>query len=190
MEREGHDSRDSSTAQAELYRELAKRLAAQGFELRRYRSPRELSSNTRGLSAVMGALAASAEPLSPGDLARKTGVTDARIANALRALEAKGLIARKPSVTDRRRVEVTLTERGRAFVHGHTEGVERFIADFLAELGEGDARDLVRVLDRVLDVLRERKERSDAAAPHAQAPFGHGTPWGQPWDHEPWDGRP
>ena len=189
MEQGNHDTQGRAAAQAELYRELAKRLARQGFELRRYRPSRELSSNTGGLAAVMGVLATSADPLSPGDLARKTGVTDARIANALRALEAKGLVVRRPSATDRRRVEVTLTERGRAFADGHTEGMERFIADFLAELGEDDARDLVRVLDRVLDVLRERQERSHAAGPHAQAPSGHGAPWGQPWDHEPWDGR-
>ena len=161
----------------DLYRELAKRLARQGVELGRLRPAHELSASTRGLPAVMGALVEAPGPLSPGELARKTGVTDARIANALRVLEARGLVRRSPSPVDRRRVEVTLTDLGRAFVHDHTLAAERLIADFLSELGEDDARDLVRLLDRVLEVLHGRRERGDAMAQPRPASASGGRSW-------------
>ena len=161
----------------DLYRELAKRLARQGVELGRLRPAHELSASTRGLPAVMGALVEASGPLSPGELARKTGVTDARIANALRVLEARGLVRRSPSPVDRRRVEVTLTDLGRAFVHDHTLAAERLIADFLSELGEDDARDLVRLLDRVLEVLHGRRERGDAMVPPRPASASGGRSW-------------
>lgn len=161
----------------DLYRELAKRLARQGVELGRLRPAHELSASTRGLPAVMGALVEASGPLSPSELARKTGVTDARIANALRVLEARGFVVRSPSPVDRRRVEVTLTDLGRAFVHDHTLAAERLIADFLSELGEDDARDLVRLLDRVLEVLHGRRERGDAMVPPRPASASGGRSW-------------
>ena len=161
----------------DLYRELARRLARQGVELGRLRPAHELSASTRGLPAVMGALVEAPGPLSPGELARKTGVTDARIANALRVLEARGLVCRSPSPVDRRRVEVTLTDLGRAFVRDHTLAAERLIAGFLSELGEEDAQDLVRVLDRVLDVLHGRSERGDAMAQPRPASASVGRSW-------------
>ena len=162
----------AGSPQSDGYLALARRLALQGFELGRLRPPHELSASTRGLPAVMGALAAATGPLSPGELARKTGVTDARIANALRRLEEKGLVERRPSSVDRRRVEVLLTPEGRAFIREHTQEADLFVAAFLRELGPDDARDLVRLLDRVIEVLRARKERGAMATPpHSATPF-------------------
>ena len=96
---------DSSQASAELH-ELARRLMRQACELGSFKSAYEVSASARGLPAIMRVLMEADGPVSPGELARRTGVTDARIANALRALEqlrAAGSrlsgMARRPSAS-------------------------------------------------------------------------------------------
>ena len=63
-----------------------------------------------GEMAVMRALMLAGGSLTPGELADRAWVSSARIANILRALEAKGWIEREHSKTDRRRVHVTVTD--------------------------------------------------------------------------------
>ena len=161
--------KEASTAEEpdahDEFRALARRLTAQGFELSTLRPHYEATSSLRGMPAVMRVLMEEGGPVSPGEIARRTGVTDARIANALRALEERGLVERHPSEHDRRRVEVSLTDAGRESVRDHARGAARFVTGFLVELGLDDARDLVRLLDRMLEVIRARRARGEVPEP-------------------------
>lgn len=139
------------------YEELARELMRRGFQLARLRPAHELESSTRGLPAVMQSLARAAGPLSPGEIARATHVTDARVANALRVLESRGLVERRASSKDRRRVEVSLTERGRENIRNREREGVRFMVSFLRDLGADDARDLTRLLGRVVEVVERRR---------------------------------
>ncbi len=65
-----------------------------------------------GEMAVMRALMLAGGSLTPSELANRAWVSSARIANILRALEAKGWVEREHSKTDRRRVHVTVTDKG------------------------------------------------------------------------------
>ena len=88
----------------------------------------------------------------------------------LRALEERGLVTRTASAKDKRRVVVTITDAGRVAADKiRDEGVE-MVADFLRELGEEDARDLVRVINRVAEVMeaRKREGRQVHITPSAQ----------------------
>lgn len=64
----------------------------------------------RGEHGVIHALACSASPLTPSELATLGHLSSARVANVLRSLEEKGLVTREHSQADRRRVTVSLTE--------------------------------------------------------------------------------
>lgn len=66
-----------------------------------------------GEMAVMRALMLAGGSLTPSELADRAWVSSARIANILRALETKGWVEREHSKTDRRRVHVTVTDKGR-----------------------------------------------------------------------------
>lgn len=162
------------------YEALAHELMRQGFKLARLRPAHELESSSRGLPAVMQALACADGPLSPGEIARATHVTDARVANALRVLESRGLVERRASTRDRRRVEVSLTEAGRADIAVREREGVRFMAEFLREMGEDDARDLLRVLSRVVEVVERRRSRGEGLGDFApcvvhddDSPAGH-----------------
>lgn len=101
-----------------------------------------------GEMAVMRALMLAGGSLTPSELADRAWVSSARIANILRALEAKGWIVREHSTTDRRRVHVTVTDKGRQGVETKRRELEDRTAAFLEQLGEADTQEMVRLLRR------------------------------------------
>ena len=153
-----NDEREARGAENDGYREWTRELLRFGNDIGRMRPAPELSSNMRGMPMVMRALLVAKAPMSPSELARAAGVTDARIANILRTLEQKGLVTRTPAEHDRRRVEVSVTEKGREVSRRHFDEALVMVEDFLREMGEQDARDFVRVVGRVRDVMATRRE--------------------------------
>ena len=162
----------SATPEPDEFHALARELMAQGCRFARFRPQHDVSASTRGLPAIMRVLLEADGPVSPGELARRTGVSDARVANALRTLEERGFVERRAAREDRRRVEVTLAEAGREDIARHSSEAERHVADLLREMGPDDARDLVRVFGRALEVMaRRRREGRQMVPPPPEASF-------------------
>lgn len=165
-------SQNASEREAEAYLGYAGQLAHLFGEMGRLRASDRLNKNMRGLPAVMRVLAMADGPISPSEIASRTGVSDARVANALRTLEERGFVERRQSEGDRRRVEVVLTAEGFAQDERmRSEGLEH-MAEFLAELGEEDCRELIRLVGRVEKVMERRKEQGRMIRPPED-------PWGQ-----------
>ena len=155
MSAEGQGTSAESPAGA--FEAYADQLIHAGFLMSRLRSGRGIDQKLRGMPVVLRELLAAGGELSPGELANRMGVSDARVANILRSLEERGLVTRAGATKDRRRVVVTITDAGRVAADKiRDEGVE-MVAEFLKELGEEDAQDLVRVVNRVVEVMEARK---------------------------------
>jgi DNA-binding MarR family transcriptional regulator len=75
------------------------------------------------------------EPDSQQQAAQRLGIDRTSMVTRLDVLEAKGLVARHPHATDRRRNVVELTEAGREAVRLGNAASERAEAELLAELG-------------------------------------------------------
>jgi DNA-binding MarR family transcriptional regulator len=88
-------------------------------------------------------------PLS-GELAEKCGLSTGRVANLLRQLEGKGLVARRHDESDRRKTYVQLTDAGRAEALHQLDVIRQARSALLAYLGESDADEFVRLLERCL----------------------------------------
>lgn len=90
-----------------------------------------------------------------GDLADALNLTSGRIANILRQLERKNYVMRTNGRVDRRKVYVALTEEGKK----HTKQVyEQILAKYqklIDEIGEDDAKELLRLNKEVLEKLSE-----------------------------------
>lgn len=160
----------SAESPAGAFKAYADQLIHAGFLMSRLRSGRGIDQKLRGMPVVLRELIIAGGELSPGELAKRMGVSDARVANILRSLEERGLVTRAGAAKDKRRVVVTITDAGRIAADKiRDEGVE-MVADFLKELGEEDARDLVRVINRVAEVMeaRKREGRQVHIAPSAQ----------------------
>lgn len=127
-----------------------------------HRISRSADKALGGEMAVMRALMLAGGSLTPSELADRAWVSSARIANILRALEAKGWVEREHSKTDRRRVHVTVTEKGRQDLEIKRREFEDRAAVFLEQLGEADTNELVRLLRRTNQIIDHNQERRDA----------------------------
>ena len=154
---------ETNDSYVELSRELFEQLA----HMRRGMHPSTRNS-MRGEMAVIRALhlaavAGEADP-TPSQIAESSHLSPARVANVLRSLEEKGLVTREHSQADRRRVTVSLTEAGRAEDKRHKAEFEELASDFLAQLGEKDTREMLRILRRVnqtIDGNRAARQATD-----------------------------
>lgn len=71
----------------------------------------------------------------------------------LKTLEEKEYIIRIPSRTDRRTVYVTLTEKGQEKNIEMKDQVDEYMTQILSGLGKEDTRELLRLMDRLYDVV-------------------------------------
>lgn len=89
----------------------------------------------------------------PSELSRRMGVSSARIAALLKHLEQKGFILRRADEHDERRVNVSLTDAGRELIRERRRRAIDRVAAALRSLGEDDAREYVRLQQKMLDAL-------------------------------------
>ena len=101
----------------------------------------------------------------PGDLVKELGISFGRITNILKVLERKGYIQKCHDRIDRRRVYVSLSDEGEAYISGkYQEAVNYFIRLF-EQLGEEDVTEYYRITLRIHEIcerqMRERQEKTD-----------------------------
>lgn len=109
---------------------------------------------TRGeINALMmlSMMEARDEIVRPGMLAACSHATPGAVSQTLKSLEEKGLIVRRRGEGDSRSVTISLTNAGREFEkEGRRLHDERFM-HMLEFLGEDDAREFVRIVNRMLE---------------------------------------
>lgn len=99
-------------------------------------------------------------PLTPAELAERTGVTRATITGLVDTLEAAGYVTRKPHPNDRRMMSVGLTKKGDKLLATIMPEHFRRMAWLMGPLSEGERKEFVRLL---LKVLERAAEEPDAA---------------------------
>lgn len=156
----------SHEAQGGEWSALARDLMTQTRRLRMYGKGAMRRWDGRGRVGVLHVLHHSDGTLTAGELARACHVTSARMAQTLNQLEADGLVTRTPSKTDRRRTIVRMTDAGEAELRSYFDGVTRFAAGLLRELGEKDSHELVRILGKLADVLRDASDGAEGGDAH------------------------
>ena len=97
-----------------------------------------------GEMAVMRALMRAGGSLTPSELADRAWVE------------------REHSKTDRRRVHVTVTDKGFQVIEIKRREFEDRTAAFLEQLGETDTQEMVRLLRRANEIIDRNQERRDA----------------------------
>ncbi len=131
--------------------------------------PKRYGSYTKGEMLILGYLYDKAEPVQPGELSGVMEATSARVAAALRRLEAKGQIARTLDAADRRRVLVRITPTGRSLVEARRREVHDYFDEILRRLGEDDVNEGMRLLDRITEIAEALE---DEYAPNAEQKGG------------------
>lgn len=79
-------------------------------------APLRLAGLSRAEFDILGTLRREDRELTPGRLARETFASGAAVTKRLRALESRGLVARRPDDRDRRVAHLSLTDAGREVI--------------------------------------------------------------------------
>lgn len=97
------------------------------------------------------------EPVRMSEVAKSIGVTLATLTVACDKLEAKELVRRVRSSTDRRVVNITLTPKGRTAYEHHKAFHERMIASMMETLSPEQAAVLAQSLEKLQDFFRREE---------------------------------
>lgn len=94
-----------------------------------------------------------------GDIAKAFGLSFSRTTNVLNVLERKGYIHRRHDERDKRKVYVSLTEAGKAYIiQKHAEILEHY-KTVAENLGEKDAMEYIRISHRIDEIYRKMRDR-------------------------------
>ncbi|MDO4286146.1 MAG: winged helix DNA-binding protein [Eubacteriales bacterium] len=114
--------------------------------------------SSRGEDQVLLLLYSRRTPACAGDFAACLGLTSGRVANLLKQLERKEYIMRTSDPGDRRRVQISLTEKGNAYA---SETYEKTLRDYkwlLTRLGDKDSQEFMHVLKLGVTLLGQHEE--------------------------------
>lgn len=95
------------------------------------------------------------KPLTPAELADRTGVTRATITGLVDTLERAGLVTRTPHPDDRRMMSVSLTKRGEKLLAQIMPEHFRRMAWLMGPLSESERKIFLRLLTKVMQRAAE-----------------------------------
>ncbi len=90
-----------------------------------------------------------------GELARREGITQPSMSQAIKKLVAEGLVAREPSPDDARAFDLTITDAGRAEVRAYREDSVHALVPEFRDLSPDDVETLIKAAE-ILPVLTAR----------------------------------
>ena len=89
------------------------------------------------------------------DIMGNVFITKSAVSQTLSVLEKNGLITRETDLADRRRVAVSLTQKGKAAVQKAQEEMEGFLQVNFERFGEENIRKMTEYITGFADVLQE-----------------------------------
>lgn len=141
------------------YSKLADDLMMKMLQFKKKRS-KILSPIMPGDVVTLDFLTRQKEAVTPGEISEKMDMSTAHVAKLLGSLERQGFVERNVDPADRRRVHVTATEEGRALMTAHRAEICADTTRLLSQLGEHDAQEFLRILDRIIEISK-REDMDD-----------------------------
>ncbi|MGX7205381.1 MarR family winged helix-turn-helix transcriptional regulator [Enterococcus pingfangensis] len=100
----------------------------------------KIEKSSKGANIVIKVLDRLGEPTNPKYLAEALNLSTARIAAVLGNLEKRGLIIRTMDPDDRRRINVSLTERGKKVAKAEKQEMRNKVVRVFELMGEEDTK--------------------------------------------------
>lgn len=110
---------------------------------------------------IIGGLALGDGGVPIGQLVREIGVTKQAAGQLVDALVLRGYLDRQTDPEDRRKLIVTLTERGRAAAEAQAAGRDRVDTELLACVGQDDISAARRTLGALIEIGKRDREREE-----------------------------
>lgn len=116
--------------------------------------PASLSEFARGELAVLVYLTEGNNGVSAFEISRRFQINTSRVAAILNSLCKKGYVIRKTHPQDKRKICVYYTEEGRSVAENRRREILDNISGFLMRLGEADAREHIRIMKRISELVQ------------------------------------
>ncbi len=139
------------------YNELAEEFLLKMQVLRKAAPHRNINEALQGESFVLRFIHCHNGDVLPSEISNEMEVSSARVAAALNSLENKGLITRQIDLSDRRKILVRLTDKGKEVAERHQREVIADTANLLQQMGEQDAKEYVRLIGRLGEIAPPQK---------------------------------
>ncbi len=110
---------------------------------------------------VLGGLAMGANDIPLGQLIKELRISKQAAGQLVDALVLRGYLARLPDADDRRKLTVSLTERGRAAAALQAGAREKIDAELTARVGAEGVRQARRALGALIDIGRAAEPAED-----------------------------
>lgn len=137
------------------YEILAREFLERTHQFRRKHQQKTIDETLRGENFLILYVMNRGGSVLPREISAAMNISSARVAAALNSLESKGLVTRRIDPGDRRRILVDVTPEGRQLACQHQEEALTKVAEMLEKLGESDARELVRIMGRLVEVMSD-----------------------------------
>ncbi len=118
------------------------------------------------------------EPLAPSTIAARLMVTTGSMTSLLDTLERRGLVRRQPHPSDRRQLQVYLTDEGQTLVDTFLPEIVTVQTEIVAGMSEADRAAAVDLSERLAEAVTtvDVVEAASRAAPRVKrSPGGKGT---------------
>jgi DNA-binding MarR family transcriptional regulator len=119
---------------------------------RRFKPQQKINESMHGEAFALHHIAKSGDKIIPSEISEAMGISGARIAATLNSLENKGYITRQIDPSDRRRILVTLTDKGREQENEYRRQLTETIEKMLRQLGEEDAKEYIRITRKMAEL--------------------------------------
>ncbi len=149
---------DVKTLAAEMLQKTRMLMKANG--------PKQIGAMLHGEMFIMHYILQKNDDVLPSEIAAAMGVSTARVAMALKSMEKKGVIERRPDQTDRRKVRVSITEYGKSLIRERHKNLVRKMEQILMELGEADAQEYIRIVTRMIEISKKLNGGSNDECTH------------------------
>ncbi len=118
----------------------------------------------KGEGAILYLLCKNPQGISPGELSEKLHVGSGRIGSALKNMEEKGLLTRENDSLDRRRINVTLTEKGLLLVTDLRDQMCSMIHNVIEKMGSDNFGQFLTLTRQFTECFleAERKEKTES----------------------------
>lgn len=97
------------------------------------------------------------ESVQPGKIAEKLGISTARVASILKALENKGMIERRYGTSDKRKVFVTITEKGSQYIDDKRGNITGFFDERFGSLTDEECQQFIDIVKKLTHGPSENK---------------------------------
>lgn len=109
----------------------------------------------KGELAVLIYLLDENDGTSATEISQRFDINTSRVAAILNALSKKGYIERKNDSSDKRKIHVYITEKGKQYSEERREDILNHVCQMLEQLGEEDAKEHIRIMKRISNMFKK-----------------------------------